>query len=268
MRELLILKMNALLAKTDHLGSSYKKMVEDYVKFFKAKQSEFRGSKQTYSPKDGTIDMPTERRNEIVVTTVAEKLHWLVETGGEYIDCLFKQEATNATAGKTADLYVGDVFFGKFSALELLRLKSILESGTMEEMYKNIPVRNDDEEWNATAEEQYASREIFESAKVSGVKKTTTKESYILSDPNINKDNGAKYVPQVASKDTVVELGDYTTQKFSGEWSHRQRAELLRRRTALLSAVIEALKAANDIPAANSDMTAQKLFGFLHTGKI
>jgi hypothetical protein len=32
-------KMNALLAKTDHLAASYKKMLEDYVKFFKTRIS-------------------------------------------------------------------------------------------------------------------------------------------------------------------------------------------------------------------------------------
>ena len=51
-------------------------------------------------------------------------------------------------------------------------------------------------------------------------------------------------------------------------WSHRERAELLRRRTKLLTAVIEALKEANDVEAIESNMTAEKLFGYLHKGVI
>lgn len=262
--------MNALLAKTDHLGSSYKKMIEEYMKYFKNKQGDFRGEKKTYSAKDGTIDLPSERKNDLVVTTVTEKFKWLEENATEYIDALFAQEATNAAGVAKAKLLVGDVDFGEFSSLELLRMKSILESGHLEEMYKNIPTRSDSEEWKKTGEEMYDGREIFESPKNSGIKKSTMKESYILPDPNIEKISNGKgnYTPQIASRDTIIELGDYTHQRFSGEFSHRERAEILKRRTQLLTAVIEALKVANEAEAVSSDMTASKLFGFLHNGSI
>lgn len=145
-----------------------------------------------------------------------------------------------------------------------------MENGDLESMYSNIPVRSDSEIWNPTTNEMYLDRKtVFESELVKGVKKSTTKESYILVDPNIEKlGKDTKYTPQIATKDTIIDLGDFTYQKFSGEYTHRQRAEILKRRTILLSAVIEALKEANDVEAISSDMTAEKLFGFLHTGKI
>jgi hypothetical protein len=263
------LKLNILLAKTDHLSNSYKQSIKDYLQFFKDKQSSFRGEKKTYEAKPGTIDIPSERGNKVVVTTVNEKLDWLKETNSEYINSLFSQEATNAAGVARAKLTVEGVEFGDFSSLELLRLKSILENGELEQMYANIPVRADDEEWNATVEEQYHGRPIFEGKKSEGLRKSITKESYIISDPNIKdlKDSSS-YKPQVATKDTVTELGDYTYQKFSGEWSHRERAELLRRRTKLLSAVIEALKTSNEAVVVSSNLTADVLFGYLHTGKI
>lgn len=159
--------------------------------------------------------------------------------------------------------------FGEFSSLELLRLKSLIENGDIEQMYSNIPVRGDDEEWSKTSEDQYQKRDIYEGKKQEGVRKSITKESYIISDPNVKElKDSSSYKPQIAAKDTVTELGDYTYQKFSGEWSHRERAELLRRRTKLLSAVIEALKISNEAEAISSNMTADKLFGYLHTGKI
>ena len=262
------IKMNALLAKTDHLASSYKKGIEEYVTFFKKKQGSFKGEKKTYAAKEGTIDIPSERRNEKVVSTVKEQLDWLTETSEEYINALFAQEATNASGTPKAIVMVDGVEFGEFSSLELLRLKSLLESGTLEEMYKNIPVRSDSEEWKEVTEEMYQGRQIFESPKMSGIKKSTTKESYILQDPNVSSGKTDNYVPQIAQKDTITELGDYTHQRFSGEWSHRERAELLRRRTKLLSGVIEALKSANDVEAVTSQMNAGKLFGYLHSGKI
>ena len=261
-------KLNTLLAKTDHLAASFKKCIEDYVRFFKGSQGEFKGEKKTYIPRDNTIDLPSERKNEMVVTTVEEKLGWLEGTSTDYINSLFSQEATNASGKAKAKLVVDGIEFGEFSSLELLRLKSILESGTLEEMYKNIPVRSDSEEWKPTSEEMYNGRKVLESPKLSGTKKSTMKESYILPDPNIGQGKTDKYIPQIAQKDTVIELGDYTFQKFSGEWSHRERAELLRRRTLLLTAVIEALKVANDVESVDSEMNSNKLFGYLHHGKI
>jgi hypothetical protein len=261
-------KLNVVLAKTEHLASSYKQNIKDYLSFFKDKQSAFRGEKKTYEPMSGTIDIPSERSNKLVVTTVDEKLQYLVETNAEYINNLFSQEATNATGNAKAELKVGDVSFGILTSLELLRMKSLLEHGEFEQMYANIPVRNDDEEWNATTEEMYKNRNIFEGNKQEGTKKSTTKESYILEDPNVkNIKAGDSYKPTIASKDTILDLGNFTYKKFSGEWSHRERAELLRRRTQLLSAVIEALKIANEAEVVESTVTAEKLFNFLHKGK-
>ncbi len=264
----LTLKLNTLLAKTDHLASIFKKGLEDYVKFFKTAQGAFKGEKKTYDPKQGTIDAPNERVNKLVVTTVDEKLNWLAENSADYINALFSQEKTNASGNAKATLAVDGVSFGEFTSMELLRLKSLLESGTLKDMYENIPVRNDDEIWTASSNESYTDRGIFESTQRTGTVKSTVKESYILSDPNIGKMEGAKYTPQIAHKDTVIELGDYTFQRFSGEWSHVQRAGVLSRRSKLLTAVIEALKVANDVEAIESGMTAAKLFGYLHAGKI
>lgn len=264
------LKLSVLLAKTDHLASTFRSSIKDYIGFFKNSASAFRGEKKTYTPNAGTLDETSRRGNKIIVTTVKEKLDWLKESNSDYINSLFSQEATNAAGKAKAKLSVDGVEFGEFSSLELLRMKSILENGELEQMYAVIPVRNDDEEWNPTSEEQYKSRnDIYESSKSEGVVKTTVKESYILTDPNINQlKDTSSYKPQLANKDTILELGNFTHQKFSGELSHRERAEILRRRSRLLTAVIEALKVSNDVEAVSSSMTADKFFGYLHEGKI
>lgn len=259
-------KLNTLLAKTDHLANSFKAAIGDYIRFFKEKQSSFRGDRKTYSARPGTMDDPSKRGNKLIVTTVDEKLKWLSDGQKEYIDALFSQEATNASGKARAELKVGEKSFGTFSSLELLRLKSILENGSLEEMYGLIPVRNDDELWTETKDEMYKDKKtVYESELSEGIVKTTEKEQYVMVDPNIEKVKG-NYTPVVGVKNTVIELGDATHQKFTGEWSHRQRAELLQRRTKLLSAVIEALKVANEAEAVESDMNAEKLFGYLHYG--
>lgn len=261
-------KLNILLAKTDHLAASFKEGLENYIKFFKTSQGAFKGERKTYEAESGTIDLPSERSNKLVVTTVDEKLKWLEESSKEYINALFSQERTNASGKAVADLIVEGKKIGTFTSLELLKLKSLLEKGDFKGVYENIPVRNDDEQWNSSKAEMYKNRDIFESPLQEGTKKSTTKESYILQDPNISKLDGAKYTPQLGVKDTIIKLGDFSYQKFSGEWSHRQRAEVLKRRTILLGAVIEALKLANETEVIESELTADKIFNYLHRGQL
>lgn len=262
------MKLNVLLAKTDHLASSFKKMLEEYIKFFKGSQGAFRGEKKTYTPRTGTIDVPGQRGSTLVVTTVEEKLGYLESTTAEYIDALFSQEKTNASGKAVAKLNVDGKDFGTYTSLELLRLKSLIETGTLKEMYENIPVRSDAEIWEACSEADYANRAIMQSPQQSGESKSTVKESYIINDPNISKINGANYTPQIGTKDTVIVLGDYTFQKFSGEMTQTERAGILHRRSKLLTSVIEALKIANEVESEKSDLTASKIFRYLHAGKV
>lgn len=257
-------KLNVLLAKTDHLQGIFKKNVEDNVKHFKGSQGDYKGEQKTYTAKTGTIDLPNERKTQLVVTTVAERLRYLHENTTEYIDSLFSQEKSNASGIAKAVLIVDGINFGELTSLELLRLKSILEQGVFKEMYEAIPTRSDSELWYPHTSELYGNRAIMQSEKRAAVVKTTVKEDYILPDPNLNKDTSARYTPQLAKRDTVVELGDSTYQKFSGEASHVERAGYLARKSRLLSAVIEALKVANEVESVSSEITADKLFGYLH----
>lgn len=266
------IKLNVLLAKTDHLTVSYKENIDDYIGFFKHHAGSFLGEKKTYEPKADMIDLPSERANKSVVSTVREKFEWFEKSNGEYIDSLFAQEATNAAGRAKAELVVEGKSWGEFSSLELLRLKGLIENGKLQEMYTVIPVRSDAEQWDKTKEEQYKDRDIYESPKISGVKKSVTKENYILSDPNITTAvTGGKslpnYTPQIAVKDHIIEVGNYSYQKFSGELSHRERAEILRRRSALLNGVIVALKTANEAEAIESQLTSKRIFEYLHAGK-
>jgi hypothetical protein len=263
------MKLNVLLAKTEHSANSYKTMNADYITFFAKDKDHFRGIRKTYTPKPDTPDYPNERGTVLVQTTVEEKLDWFKETAKDYIDNLFAVEATNASNLARVELVVDNINFGRFSTLELLRLKSLLESSDLERMYSTLPVRSDAEIWQLSTDPLYRGRQVYQKDQVTGENKTTLKESYILPDPNLQHLSDTKlYVPQIASKDTVVILGNYTIDFFSGETTHRHRAEILRRRSKLRMAVIEKLKEANEVDAVQSDMTAEKLFNYLHKGTI
>ena len=262
-------KLHVVLAKTEYLGTIFKAQIQDYIKFFQKSQGAFKGLIKTYAPKPETIDNPNERANNMIVTTVNEKLDYLKETTSEYINLLFSQEKTNASGTAKAKLVVDGNDFGELSTLELLRLKSLLENSNFKEMYENIPVRSDSERWFKSKNENYLGREgVYESELSTGVIKTTVKSTYILEDPNIKHLDSKAYSPKTAEKTDIMELGDYTIQKFSGEYTHVERAHILQRRSKLLAAVIEALKVANDVELIQSDMTSDKLFNYLHTGNI
>lgn len=256
-------KLNVLLAKTDHLSAVYRGAIADFTKFFKGSQDAFKGERKTFIPAPGTIDSPGKRSNRLVQTTVDEKLDYFEDVAKEFIDATFSLEKTNSSGTAKAILKVDGESWGEFTSLELLRLKSLLEDSNFTTMLTEIPVRSDSEEWKGTSDDTYKGKPVFESPKIEGKEKTTTKEAYILQDPNIGKIDGAKYVAQVAQKDTISELGDYTYQKFSGEWSHRQRAEVLKNKSKLLLAVIEALKVANEVEAVPSTLTTDRVFSYL-----
>lgn len=265
-----MLKLNVLLAKTQHAGAQFKKLITDYTSFFKNNQGAFRGVQKTYVPREGTMDEPSMRGNQLVVTTVDEKLQWLEQIGEQYIDNLMSVEATNASGNAKVPLVVGSVEFGIYSVPELMRLRGLLEKGDLEGMYSNLPVRSDAEYWEPATAEMYTGRSIFQGKKGEGVKKSMLKEQFIMPDPNLSGpvNSSRPYSPVLGTKDTIVELGDYTVQHFTGEATQRYKAEILARRSALLGAVKEAIENANETEVVPSAMTAKKLFGYLHTGKI
>ena len=260
-------KLNVLLAITDQLRSSYKHTVGTYTKFFSKSQGAFRGEKRTYQAKDGTVDEPTKRGITLVQTTVNEKLDYFIEAAGPFVDALFSQEKTNAMNIARASLVVDGIDWGEYTSLELLRLKSLLESGDLGEInsvIENIPVRSDSDVWKITEDDDYSERNIYATTMITGVAKTTVKQHYVLQDPNLNgKDYPANYQPATATRDQILELGDYTQQRFSGEWSQREKAMAMQRRVKLLTAITTALKQANECEAQKSELTAKKIFGYL-----
>lgn len=261
------LKQNVLIAKVEAGKEFFKNFVANYIQFFKGKQEAFRGIKKTYTAREGFHDDPSMRGHVKVSTTVKEKLDYMEENNAEHINNLFAMEATNASGKVKALLEVDGVTFGTLSSLELLRLKDFLEKELID-LYKDIPVRSDNEIWEKSTSTDYSGRDIWEQPMMSSSSKTTTISSRILEDPNIEKlGAGGKYTPQVVEVKKLEEIGDYTVQKFSGEISHVERADIQRRKSKLLIAVIAALKVANDTEIVESELTSEKLFDYLHRGK-
>lgn len=263
-----MLKMNTLLAKVEHGAASFNRMVGDYFAFFKNKQGMFEGIKKTFKPREGYQEDARYMGTTKVATTVDEKLQWFEENAVPYLKNLFSIESTNSKGAKKVELKVGNVSFGFLTALDLMRLKTVLTKKEWEEMYNNIPVRSDAEVWEPCTDGEYAGREIFQTPMQTGVTRTTESEEIILKDPNLDPAKlPANYNAKTTIKKRTVETGDYTLQKFTGAWTQRQRAELLRRRSQLLAAVIEALKEVNDVESEDPNLDVEGMINFLHYGE-
>lgn len=260
--------MNTLLAKVEHGSSRFSKMIGDYLAFFKGKQGAFAGIKKTHVPREGYTEEKSCIANTKVITTVGEKLEWFEQQSIPFLKELFAVEATNSKGANTVELVVDGISFGNLTALDLMRLKTLLTKKEWVEMYENIPVRSDAEVWEPCTDSEYEGREIFQTPMLKGVTRTTESEEVILKDPNINPDKlPANYNARTTIKKKVVETGDYTLQNFTGGWTQRQKAELLRRRSQLLAAVVEALKEVNDTVSEKPNLNVETLVNFLHHGK-
>lgn len=227
-----------------------------------------RVSRRPKKPRDGYAEDARYMGTTKVATTVEEKLEWFENNATPYLKDVFSIEATNSAGAPRVELIVDGVSFGKLTALDLMRLKTILTGKQLEDMYTNIPVRSDSEVWLEGTDEEYKGRDIHETEMLKGITRTTESEEVILKDPNLDPAKlPANYNAKVTVKKKTVETGDYTLQKFTGAWTQRQRAELLQRRSKILAAVIEALKVVNDNEAQSPNLNVEKLVTFLHHGK-
>jgi len=261
------MKLNVLLGKTDYLAATYTGMLKDFIGFFKNKQGAFKGEKRTYTPREGVVDEPGKRKNVLVQTTVPEKFQWMKQEAKSYVDALFAVEKTNSSGTAKANLVVDGEDWGEFTSLELLRLKSLIEDNNLRGLFDNIPVRSDSEQWEPCTLEDYTDRAIYQTPLIEGTEKTTVKESYILEDPNIAKIDAKSYSPQLGIKNTVMEVGDYSHQRFSGESTQRTKANILKRLSTLKVAVIAALKECNEVEVVPSELSSEKIFSYLLNGE-
>lgn len=258
------MKINTLLAQVEHKASQVAEMFSNYLNFFSKSQGAFQGVKKTFIPRDGYGDEPTKRGNTMVVTTVREKYDWMSEQLKEYLNSVFIVEACNSSNNNRVELIVDGIDFGYLSAPELMRLKNFLTRDDLLNVLKKTPVRSDSEVWEECTDKSYEGREIVQSPMQAGITRTTETEDVILQDPNLDPQNlPGNYKAAITTRKRIVETGDYTYQKFSGEWTQLQKANLLKRRSQLLEAVLVALKEVNSAEIQDSNLDTDALIDYL-----
>lgn len=268
-----MIKMNTLLGVTEHAQTVSNKEISEYTQLFKNKGGQFVGELKTYEPHEGYPDKPSEHVNRAVASTVTEQFEYMLNDKDphkgalpKYLKLLFQIESTNSAGAKRVPLIVDGVNLGNLTAIELMRLKNILTSSNLDDMFKNIPVRSDSKRWTR-ASGDYADREVYESDVIRSVDRTTIKTQEILKDPNIDPTNiPANYRSTIVERTQTVEMADQTRQEFTGEWSQTQKAYLLSRKSLLLNAVISALKEVNDTEAIPANLDVDAMLKYIFFG--
>ena len=255
------MKLNTILAITEDLVSKFKGLINDYINYFKKSQGDFKGERSTYEPYQDQEDFPNLRKNQLVVTTVDEKLAYLEEHTAKYIDSVLTQEATNAAGVAKATVVINDKSFS-LSSNEILRLLNIINNFKLDDLYGSIPVRSDSEDWAKCSLDQYQGRAIWQTLLMSSEKKTSETSKIIVNDPHAT--TSPNRPPILDEKRITIAQGKQTNQRFSGEWSHHQRAGVLSRLSSLKTALKEALSQANDVEVVESEFKAEDLFQYLH----
>ena len=262
-------KMNVTLAKAEHERAIYIESLRKQGEFFKRNSASFRGEKKTFHAAEGQLEDPTKVGHTVVACTVSEEINRLMEKAlSPYLKDQFSIEATNAAGAARVPFVVEGLNLGSLSATELLRLKNILTDENLKILVSNIPVRSDSEIWKASDNEDYQGRvDIFETPRLEGDSFTTITDTEILLDPNIDKEHlPSSYRPITKEVKTTIKRGSYTSQKFSGEWTLRQKELVQERISKLINAVIEATKTVNDTPTMEPNLVADKLLGYIFYG--
>lgn len=243
-------KQAVLLGLREKLEKTFGGMLDDFLSKFKNKQGIFQGWNKTYDALEGYADDPTKRSFQKVSGTVKEQLDWFKQYTQDYFDTVLSIEKTNST-GIKSELVVAGKNWGEYSVLELLRLKSILD-GKLRAIINELPIRDEKVIWNKTTKDYYGNRDVWETPVVEGFTKTTLKRTEIINDPHIKDTEGRP--PVAVQIETQVNVGHFAEQKFTGEITMLERAEILVKYDQLYNGIIEALENANNIETVESDL--------------
>lgn len=243
-------KQAVLLGLREKLEKTFGGMLDDFLQKFKNKQGIFQGWNKTYDALEGYADDPTKRSFQKVSGTVQEQLDWFKQYTADYFTTVLSIEKTNST-GIKSELVVAGKTWGEYSVLELLRLKSIMD-GKLKAILGELPIRDEKVIWNKTSKDYYGSRDVWETPTVEGYTKTTLKRTEVVNDPHIK--DAPNRPPVAVQIETQVNVGHFTEQKFSGEITMLQRAEILAKYDQLYIGIIEALENANNVETVESDL--------------
>lgn len=245
-------KLHELLAVEQDRKHKAMKAIGETVNTFK-KAVLFDGMRKRYVAMEEDSEQIPDESKEIVMT-VKQKLDEAIVDIISGVDANISKEETNCSGIAKAELLVGDVSLGTFSATSLLALESQL--GKLRELYAEIPVLDSTYKWDFDAQQGFYKTEPE-------VKFRSVKRPKVVVKYEATKEHPA----QTELLYLDFQIGKYETVYASGRIPLTQKTELLRRIDALIEAVKIARAKANSVEV-NNIKIGKKIFDYLHKGLL
>lgn len=237
--------LHELLAVEQGLAETTNRVTKETAKTLDTKKSLFEGMSKSHSvfnEEDEHLKQATEYKE--VQSTVDEQLDFLGAEVARYYDVVLQKEDANQRA--KADIVVdGTTIATDVPSIVLLSMEKKLAS--LLDVYNAIPTLDAAKAWEV--DPAYAKAGVFRTKHTTERMQTVTSKKYVEVSPATQH-----HKAQIAEQETIDTVGKYTITEFSGAISSYEKAERIKRLTALIRAVKSARQRANNAEV-NSDLT-------------
>jgi len=242
-------KLHELLAVEPDLKGAAEKIIAETINTLSKKEGHFKAQTRRYSPlEDGGEAFPDE--NQEMVTTVPKKLEWTQKVVAKYLDALAQKEISNTRASAVLEIDGQPLINDPLPATLLLALEGKLKQ--LRDMYNAIPTLDPGEQWAWDDKTRTYEGSPSKSYRTKKVMKNHVKAQAT-----------DKHPAQVEVYTEDVQVGYWTTKKWSGALTPSEKADLLERMDNLIQAVKRARQRANDCEAVRANI-ADTLFKYIH----
>ena len=250
-------RLHELLAVETDLETTAKKVVSEAVSTFQKKQEHFLGYRKTLRMFDEARKQEEEAATEskALVTSVDDKLSYVLKSTVKYWDAILQKEKTNQTA--VADLVVdGQTIVENVPATWLLGMESRLRA--LRAVYEAIPTWAPGVDWVPAPEQGTG---VYRAAEPVTADKTEKTIAWKVLHPATDK-----HPAQIEKWVDNVRVGVFSTQKWISSWSPAQKSDAMGRLDKLIRAVKKARQRANNVPVVKVH-AAKKIVDYLQ-GKL
>jgi len=242
-------KLHELLAVEPDLKGAAEKILAETINTFSKKSGHLQAQVRRYQAlEEGGDAFPDE--NQEMVTTVPKKLEWTQKVVAKYLDAVAAKEISNTTAKAVIEIDGKPLIDTPLPATLLLALEGRLKQ--VREVYNAIPTLDPGEQWNYDDKTR-----TYESAPAKSFRTKKVMKNHVKAPAT------DKHPAQVEVYTEDVQVGFWTTKKWSGALTPSEKADLLERIDNLIQAVKRARQRANDCEAAKTWL-ADALFGYIH----
>lgn len=219
--------------------------------------SQFNGVKEVYTPteEDGIVDYK-HNREVMPASKGADVLGKFINKTVSIYENLLSIDKTNSSS-RTIELVVDDKSFGKFTVLELMRLKSELTRNEFVKVIDNMPIEPN-RNWSVVDNGiKYSTTSTYKD-------KTTVRKPIIVKDPNVNPDNlPAHYTGNVQYIDEEVIIGSYTQVYMTSAFDAQYVQKVSENYKKLIIAITNAITELNNTETIKTEGDVDKVFGFI-----